>query len=118
MASIFKDCPNVPSMSLRNELRGPRDNPTNSYKFMQQGASIIQASNPNVLFIISDLRHRYEILEFETSIVSLQQEDSLLTPLVWLHWYAFRVKWKEEFPNHLCSNITYSVKNHGGFLVI
>lgn len=114
MASRFKDCPNVVAMSLRNELRGPRANPADWYKYMEQGASAIHAANPNVLVILSGLSYDTDLSFLRLNPVSLPFKKKIVYEL---HWYAFGVNWKGGLPNQLCGSIMSSVKNRGGFLM-
>ncbi|KAL3635628.1 hypothetical protein CASFOL_020175 [Castilleja foliolosa] len=55
VARKYKDNSAVVGMSLRNELRGKRQNVTEWYKYMQQGAKTIHKQNPDLLVIISGL---------------------------------------------------------------
>ncbi|KAL1551966.1 cellulase [Salvia divinorum] len=55
VATTYKGFPQVVGMSLRNELRGSRQNEPDWYKYMQEGANTIHAKNPNLLVIVSGL---------------------------------------------------------------
>eukprot|EP01018_Ginkgo_biloba_P000636 Gb_06812 [translate_table: standard] len=88
VVSIFKDNSNVVAMSLRNELRGSRSNPTDWYKYMQQGAIAVHEANPNVIIV-------YE-----------------------MHWYAFTdgKAWEQGNPNQLCGSVTSRINDHAAFI--
>ncbi|GKV23037.1 hypothetical protein SLEP1_g32822 [Rubroshorea leprosula] len=49
IAILFNGVPNVVGMSLKNELRGPKQNVNDWYKYMQGGAETVHSANPNVL---------------------------------------------------------------------
>ncbi|XP_045800301.1 glycosyl hydrolase 5 family protein-like isoform X3 [Trifolium pratense] len=51
----------IVAMSLRNELRGPRQNVNDWYNYMSQAALAIHKSNPNVLVVISGLNYDTEL---------------------------------------------------------
>ncbi|KAJ6313481.1 hypothetical protein OIU77_014889 [Salix suchowensis] len=57
MASMFKGVPNVVGMSLRNELRGPKQNVNDWYRYMQKGAEAVHSANPDVIVILSGLNY-------------------------------------------------------------
>uniref|UniRef100_J3LEF2 Glycoside hydrolase family 5 domain-containing protein n=1 Tax=Oryza brachyantha TaxID=4533 RepID=J3LEF2_ORYBR len=55
MAALFAGVPNVVGMSLRNELRGPRQNHGDWYRYMQRGAEAVHAANPAALVVMGGL---------------------------------------------------------------
>ncbi|GFY91465.1 cellulase (glycosyl hydrolase family 5) protein [Actinidia rufa] len=57
MATMFRATPNVVGMSLRNELRGNKQNVNDWYRYMQKGAEAVHAANPDVLIIVSGLSY-------------------------------------------------------------
>ncbi|CAN6268271.1 unnamed protein product [Urochloa humidicola] len=86
MATMFNDTKNVVGMSLRNELRGPNQNVSLWYRYMQQGAEAVHAANPNVLVILSGL-------DFDNTLSFLHSKKPELRftgKLVYeQHWYGF-----------------------------
>ncbi|PKA54492.1 hypothetical protein AXF42_Ash000326 [Apostasia shenzhenica] len=116
MARAFKGAPNVVGMSLRNELRGPRQNVNDWYNYMQRGAEAVHAGNPNVLIILSGLS-----FDNDLSFVSSKQPHlTFSSKLVFeLHWYAFSNgnDWQNGNPNQVCGSIAAGVMTRGGFLV-
>ncbi|KAK4256639.1 hypothetical protein QN277_006339 [Acacia crassicarpa] len=116
MATLFRGVPHVVAMSLRNELRGPRQNVPDWFKYMQKGAEAVHAANPDVLVILSGL-------SFDTDLSFLQGQKTTLTfskKLVYeAHWYGFtngRV-WVSTNLNQACAQITGNVMSHSGFLL-
>ncbi|KAI3730897.1 hypothetical protein L1987_62077 [Smallanthus sonchifolius] len=86
VASMFKDYNNVVGMSLRNELRGRRQNLKTWYKYMQKGAERVHATNPNVLVIISGLNYDLDLSFLRTNPLSLSFSNKLVLEI---HWYGF-----------------------------
>ncbi|XP_062110480.1 glycosyl hydrolase 5 family protein-like [Humulus lupulus] len=116
MATLFKGHRNVVGMSLRNELRGPRQNEDDWYKYMQRGAEAVHSANPNVLVIISGLH-------FDTHLSYLRNRAFRLTfsgKLVFeVHWYSFidGKAWESENANKVCGWVGDNMKTQSGFLV-
>lgn len=116
VASMFNGTDHVVGMSLRNELRGPKQNQNDWYTFMQKGAEAVHRTNPNVLVILSGL-------SFDTNLAFLSQKPVNLTfkeKLVFeMHWYAFSDgrAWANGNPNQICGSVTSSVMSRGGFLI-
>ncbi|KAE8690843.1 Cytochrome P450 86A2 [Hibiscus syriacus] len=53
MATLFNGVIKVVGMSLRNELRGSRQNVNDWYKYMQKGSEAVHSANPNAFVILS-----------------------------------------------------------------
>ncbi|CAN7023416.1 unnamed protein product [Brassica oleracea var. botrytis] len=96
MASMFSNVSsNVIGMSLRNELRGPKQNVKDWYKYMRQGAEAVHSVNPNVLVIVSVSFRRKLVFE--------------------IHWYGF---WRKGHNwNKICGKETKKLMNESGFLL-
>lgn len=102
-------------MSMRNELRGQRQNTADWYKYMQQGADAIHKENPDFLVIVSGL-------SFDTNLGFLktrQLGSNLNNKLVFeAHWYSFGIsaeKWEAQ-TNQLCASVTKTAKDNYLFL--
>ncbi|XP_054821094.1 glycosyl hydrolase 5 family protein-like [Prosopis cineraria] len=116
MATLFRGVPHVVAMSLRNELRGPRQNVPDWFKYMQSGAEAVHAANSDVLVILSGL-------SFDTDLSFLAGRTTTLTfsrKLVYeAHWYGFTdgQVWVSTNLNQACARITGNVMRHSGFLL-
>lgn len=104
-------------MSIRNELRGPRQNMTTWYDYMQQGGAAIHHQNPNILVIFSGL-------SFDTNLGFLKSQpitNNLDNKLVFeSHWYSFGQpydNWIHQ-TNEYCANVTKLFMDQSGFLLL
>lgn len=116
MAATFNSSSNVVGMSLRNELRGPRQNVTDWYRYMQMGAEAVHSMNPTVLVILSGLDYDKTL----TFLYDKQVELTFKGKLVFeLHWYGFSDggDWENGNINVVCGNISNSMLVKGGFLL-
>eukprot|EP00249_Psilotum_nudum_P037202 c989_g1_i2 orf=284-1903(-) len=117
VASLFKDSPQVVAMSMRNELRGPRENIADWYKYVQIGAETIHDANPNVLIIHSGLNFDSDL----SFLRSRQLNPSFKNKVVYeMHWYAFTNgnAFGSGNLNQVCESITSSVVNKAAYLVM
>ncbi|RCV34173.1 hypothetical protein SETIT_7G139600v2 [Setaria italica] len=116
MATIFNDTKNVVGMSLRNELRGPNQNISLWYRYMQLGAEAVHAANPNVLVILSGL-------DFDNTLSFLHSKKPELRftgKLVFeQHWYGFSDggHWEILNQNDACRMVVDSIWAKGLFLL-
>ncbi|KAG6383510.1 hypothetical protein SASPL_156737 [Salvia splendens] len=116
VATIFNDTPHVVAMSLRNELRGSRQNVDDWYRYMQKGAEAVHAANPNVLVILSGLNYDRDLSFLLKKPVSL----SFLNKLVFeLHWYGFSdgEAWENGNLNQVCGDRVGETMKKAGFLL-
>ncbi|KAK1318454.1 hypothetical protein QJS10_CPB04g01609 [Acorus calamus] len=116
MATLFNGSSNVVGMSLRNELRGPRQNVSLWYRYMQKGAEAVHAANPNVLVILSGLSFDNDL----SFLASKQVQLSFTSKLVFeVHWYAFTdgQAWANNNPNQVCGTISGNIMRRAGFLL-
>ncbi|KAF3332158.1 Endoglucanase [Carex littledalei] len=116
MATLFHDASNVVGMSLRNELRGPRQNVSKWYSYMQEGAEAIHAANPKVLVIFSGL----DVDKDFRFLLSRQVNLSFTGKLVFeVHWYSFSDsdKWSTLSTNRACANTSVDLMRKSGFLL-
>ncbi|KAE8698959.1 Cytochrome P450 86A2 [Hibiscus syriacus] len=86
MATLFNGVTNVVGMSLRNELRGPRQNVNDWYKYMQNGAEAVHSANPDVLVILSGFDFDRDLSFIKTQPVKLTFSGKLVFEA---HWYGF-----------------------------
>ncbi|VVA91180.1 unnamed protein product [Arabis nemorensis] len=116
MAATFDGVSNVVGMSLRNELRGPKQNVNDWFKYMQQGAEAVHSANKNVLVILSGLSFDSDLSFVRSRQVNLSFTGKLVFEL---HWYAFSDgnSWASNNPNDLCGRVLNRIGNGGGFLL-
>ncbi|KAK9751128.1 hypothetical protein RND81_02G244200 [Saponaria officinalis] len=116
MVTLFKDNPNVVGMSLRNELRGPRENADDWYRYMQQGAEAVHRANPNVLVILSGLNFDKDLSFLQTKPVTLSFKSKIVFEV---HWYAFSdgSAWKDGNPDEVCRRVVGNYMRMTGFLL-
>ncbi|KAL1565230.1 cellulase [Salvia divinorum] len=116
VATIFNDTPSVVAMSLRNELRGSRQNVDDWYRYMQKGAEAVHAANPNVLVILSGLNYDRDLSFLLKKPVSLSFSNKLVFEL---HWYGFSdgEVWENGNLNQVCGDLVGETTRKAGFLL-
>ncbi|KAJ8438555.1 hypothetical protein Cgig2_024644 [Carnegiea gigantea] len=116
MATLFKGNPYVVGMSLRNELRGPKQNSADWYRYMQGGAEAVHRANPNVLVILSGLNYDKDFTFLRNKPVSLTFTGKLVFEM---HWYGFSDgdAWKDGNPNEVCGTVVNNNMRMSGFLL-
>ncbi|KAK3142278.1 hypothetical protein QOZ80_4BG0344520 [Eleusine coracana subsp. coracana] len=116
MAKIFKNTENVVGMSLRNELRGPNQNISLWYRYMQLGAEAVHASNPNVLVILSGLDYDKTLSFLLAKKVGISFTGKLVYEQ---HWYGFSDggNWEFQNQNDVCGMVIDSIRTKGLFLL-
>ncbi|XP_004504189.1 glycosyl hydrolase 5 family protein-like [Cicer arietinum] len=116
MATLFNGVPTVVAMSLRNELRGPKQDVNNWYRYMVQGAEAVHAANPNVLVILSGLNFDTDLSFIRNRAVSLTFNEKLVYEA---HHYGFTDgrDWVSKNPNEVCGKVTRYMKKLSGYLV-
>ncbi|KAF6137012.1 hypothetical protein GIB67_030776 [Kingdonia uniflora] len=86
MANMFVNTSHVVGMSLRNELRGPKQNISTWYRYMQEGAEAVHAANPNVIVILSGLEYDKDFSFIAKRPLNLTFSGKLVLEA---HWYGF-----------------------------
>ncbi|KAH6809917.1 Cellulase hydrolase family protein [Perilla frutescens var. frutescens] len=116
VAAIFNATKNVVAMSLRNELRGPRQNVNDWYRYMQKGAEAVHTVNPNVLVILSGLNYDRDLSFLLKTPVSLSFSNKLVFEL---HWYGFSdgQVWEDGNLNQVCGKVVGETMKKAGFLL-
>ncbi|KAL2903447.1 Glycosyl hydrolase 5 family protein [Bienertia sinuspersici] len=116
MATLFKDNPIVVGMSLRNELRGPKQNAGDWYRYMQRAAKSVHEANPNVVVILSGLSFDTDLTFLKQQPVSLNFTQKLAFEV---HRYSFSggKEWETLNANEICGIMTNTLMNASGFLV-
>ncbi|KAL7122921.1 hypothetical protein ACP275_01G074300 [Erythranthe tilingii] len=117
VARAYKGNSAVVGMSMRNELRGPRQNTDDWYKYMQQGANAIHKENPDFLVIVSGLYYDTNLGFLKENPLPLQK--NLDNKLVYeAHWYTFGTgadKWDAQ-TNNLCAAVAKIARDNYIFL--
>ncbi|XP_039037371.1 glycosyl hydrolase 5 family protein-like [Hibiscus syriacus] len=113
MATLFNGVTNVVGMSLRNELRGPKQNVNDWYKYMQKGAEAVHSAIPDVLVILSGFDFDRDLSFFKTQPVKLTFSGKLVFEA---HWYGFSDGVTGN-PNEVCGRVATYMMNTYGYLV-
>nr|QST87267.1 endoglucanase 5 [Abelmoschus esculentus] len=116
MATLFNGVTNVVGMSLRNELRGPKQNLNDWYKYMQKGAEAVHSANPDVLVILSGLSYDRDLSFIRNRPVNLTFSGKLVFEA---HWYGFSdgQAWVTGNPNQVCGRVARDMVRTSGYLV-
>ncbi|MBA0702090.1 hypothetical protein Goari_022292 [Gossypium aridum] len=116
MATLFNGVTNVVGMSLRNELRGPKQNVNDWYRYMQKGAEAVHSANPDVLVILSGLSYDSDLSFIQNRPVQLSFSGKLVFEV---HWYGFSdgQAWVTGNPNQVCGRVAKDMMRRSGFLV-
>lgn len=103
-------------MSLRNELRGNRQNVGDWHKYMKQGADTIHTESPDFLVIVSGLSFAGELGFLKSEALAVDVGNKLVFEA---HWYAFGTpadKWVAQ-TNLLCAQVMQQVRGDFLFLI-
>ncbi|KAA8533232.1 hypothetical protein F0562_033235 [Nyssa sinensis] len=116
MATMFSGTTNVVGMSLRNELRGPKQNVIDWYRYMQKGAEAVHSANPDVLVILSGLSYDKDFSFLLKQPVNLTFTGKLVFEV---HWYGFSDAdaWRTGNPNQVCGAVVNNMMRRAGFLL-
>ncbi|KAJ4710974.1 Cellulase (Glycosyl hydrolase family 5) [Melia azedarach] len=116
MATMFNGVRYVVGMSLRNELRGPKQNVNDWYRYMQLGAEAVHAANPDVLVILSGLSYDKDLSFIRNQPVKLTFTGKLVFEV---HWYGFSdgQAWANGNPNQVCGTVVDNMMRLSGFLL-
>ncbi|XP_057802744.1 glycosyl hydrolase 5 family protein-like [Salvia miltiorrhiza] len=116
VAKAYKAHPAVVGMSMRNELRGSRQNEADWYKYMQQGANTIHAQSPDFLVIVSGLNFDNNLGFLKSKPLAVNVRNKLVYEA---HWYSFGIpaeKWAAQ-TNQLCATVTKWARDNYLFLI-
>ncbi|KAL6501734.1 hypothetical protein OROGR_026867 [Orobanche gracilis] len=116
VARTYKGNNAVVGMSMRNELRGNRQNEADWYKYMQQGADTIHRENPEFLVIISGLSYDTNLGFLRTKPLQVNFPNNKL--VFEAHWYTFGIpvdRWTAQ-TNKFCAGVTKTARDNYLFL--
>ncbi|XP_042437144.1 glycosyl hydrolase 5 family protein-like [Zingiber officinale] len=116
MAALFRSHPNVVGMSLRNELRGSRQNVDDWFRYMQMGAEAVHAANPDVLVILSGLNFDSDLGFLSSRPLNVSFSRKIVFEM---HWYSFTNSgtWAGENANDACGSLSGGISHRVGFLL-
>ncbi|KAL3501106.1 hypothetical protein ACH5RR_035555 [Cinchona calisaya] len=116
VATMFNGITNVVGMSLRNELRGPKQNINDWYRCMQKGAETVHAANPDILVILSGLNYDKDFSFLQQKPLSLTFTGKLVYEV---HWYGFSdgQAWATSNPNQVCGQVVNNIMRKAGFVL-
>lgn len=101
---------------MRNELRGPRQNEPDWYKYISEGARVVHKRNPHVLVFVSGLNFDLDLRFLQKRPLALDLDNKLVYEI---HWYSFsqdQNMWKTQPTNIVCYKVTQSFINRAVFL--
>ena len=107
--------PHVIAMSLRNELRGLRENIPEWYKFVIQGIEkAILSVNPQLLVLVSGLHYDLDLSFIRNSWIQGLVPSSLANKIVYeAHWYS----WSSYGHSTECSKMKDGITDAWGFIL-
>ncbi|KAJ4711988.1 Endoglucanase [Melia azedarach] len=106
----------VVAISLRNELRGPRQNVDDWYYYVSDGVSIVNQLNPSVLILVSGLSFDTDLSILKGKPLALGLDNKIVYEV---HWYSFsqdQNNWINQPSNLVCGTTTQSFIDKSAFL--
>lgn len=108
-------------MSLRNELRGPRQNLKDWYKYMRKAARAIHKSNPNVLVVISGLNYATDLQFLRNKSMNIRFGKKMVYETHLYSWSEVgklnsKEFWTNQPLNTICANSIRGLDQRAGFL--
>lgn len=102
-------------MSLRNELRGPRQSEADWYRYVTLGATAIHEANPDLLVVVSGLSYDTDLSFLSSRPLPSRLDGKLVFET---HWYSFprRREWEALSPTRVCSDAAGWFDARAGFL--
>ncbi|GAV85791.1 Cellulase domain-containing protein [Cephalotus follicularis] len=116
MAATFQGVSNVVGMSLRNELRGLKQNVDDWFRYMQKGSEAVHSANPKVLVILSGLSFDTDLSFLHDRSVNLSFTGKLVFEM---HRYAFTdgSSWVNGNLNEVCGRLVSTLNRTSLFLL-
>jgi hypothetical protein len=115
MAKKTIDRPYIIAMSLRNELRGPRENQADWYRYVLRGIrEAISPTNPQLLIVVSGLNYDLDLKFIRSLSIQELVPKSIQNKIVYeAHWYS----WSYYSLSADCDKIKSSIQNAWGFIL-
>jgi hypothetical protein len=115
MAQKTVDRPYVIAMSLRNELRGPRQNQPDWYRYVLRGIrEAISAVNARILIVVSGLNYDTDLTFIRSKSIQDLVPQSIQNKIVYEgHWYS----WTGYGPSDNCTKMKEGIQNAWGFIL-
>jgi len=109
VATRFRGVLHVVGMSLRNELRGPKQNSGDWERFVTQATSVVHAVNPKVLIIAGGLSYASDFSFLEMSdggdeLVALAP-GKLVYEFHWYKWFARGSDFDDAKDKEACARV-------------
>jgi hypothetical protein len=115
MAQKTVDRPYVIAMSLRNELRGPRENQPDWYRYVIRGIrESISPINPRLLIVVSGLHYDSDLTFIQSRSIQELVPPAIQNKIVYEgHWYS----WSGYGPQGDCDKTKTGIHNSWGFIL-
>jgi hypothetical protein len=115
MASKTVSRPHVIAMSLRNELRGPRENTDDWYRYVLRGITeAISFTNPRLLVVVSGLHYDMDLTFVRTKSIQDLVPQSIRNKIVYEgHWYS----WSGYGHSTECNQMKVGIQDAWGFIL-
>lgn len=115
MAQKSINRPYVIAMSLRNELRGPKQNQADWYRYVLQGIQeSISIVNPRLLVVVSGLNYDTDLTFIRTKSIQDLVPQSIKNKIVYEgHWYS----WSGYGHSDECDKMIGGVHDAWGFIL-
>jgi hypothetical protein len=115
MAGKTVSRPNVIAMSLRNELRGARENTDDWYRYVVRGITeAISFTNPRLLVVVSGLHYDTDLTFIRTKPIQDLLPQSIRNKIVYEgHWYS----WTGYGHSTECNQMKAGIQDVWGFIL-
>lgn len=111
----------VVAMSLRNEIRGKRQNTKDWHKYVHKGVKEIHKSNSNVLILVGGLSYGLDLSPLKINSLNIKPTSKLSHKIVYeSHRYAFSMGQSDDYMrkplNQFCDSVTAEMENRTTFV--
>ncbi|KAJ4826160.1 hypothetical protein Tsubulata_037362, partial [Turnera subulata] len=117
VAQHFKGKSQVVAIGLRNELRGPRQNPNAWFLYMSEAAKQVHRANPNVLIMAGGMSYATDLSFWKNKSFGSNFDNKLVLEAHLYSWTgASREIWVQEPVNKVCAERTQSLDDNIAFV--